>query len=185
MVYPFRSNQTLGELSNMAGPSFKNKVQPTRCKTIKEEESDVEEEECLYDTMEIDCSWSYPSGDSVSRKPCIRCGKVNHLYTDCKFARTRSTQLSMTDMPVMHHTFANNARDSSRYANMPFVPHPYWYKLNMPQMSWDVPNLNDLNSQTFPCRASNFDITEQRVDAGFSMPESKDEEGSSSLKFKA
>ena len=85
------------------------KTKSTRSKIIKEEESDADEKEDLDDVTKIDYNRSYPSEESTSKRPCIRCGRVNHLYTSCKFARTRSVQLPLVDMPVMHHTFANNA----------------------------------------------------------------------------
>ncbi|MGI4673367.1 hypothetical protein ACR2XN_28280, partial [Klebsiella pneumoniae] len=106
---------------------------------------------------------NYTPDKYAPRKTCVKCGSVNHLSVNCKVVQNSSVHLPMHAIPMnaMPNLFAPNAHTHAQYANMSFVPNPYFNTFSMPSMSWNMPGFNNMYASPFSSHISDDCAYEQ------------------------
>ena len=109
----------------------------------------------------------YTPDKNAIRKTCSKCGSVNHLAINYKVVisdHCMPNPMMNAHMPYMP-MFPNTP---VQYANMQFIPNPYFGAFNMPSMPFQNANMNHAYANQFSMNSANIGSSNSVV-----LPETK------------
>ncbi|MGI4673459.1 reverse transcriptase domain-containing protein [Klebsiella pneumoniae] len=93
--------------------------------------------------------------------------------------------MPMNAMPAMPNMFVPNAHANTQFANMPYMPNPYFNAFSMPNMPWNMPGLNNMYATQFPIYSTDNDAHEQVTNSVSQRPTPRVKVDRSDKKVKA
>ena len=163
------------EQGNIGHLSKKKLVEKLEAVEIKNE---VKKKKNRNGKVGINKKNNYTSDKYAPRKTCVKCGSVNHLSVNCTNMKNSSVHMPMPTvpmnaMPAMPNMFVQNAHAHNQFANMPYVPNPYFNAFSMPNMTWNMPGLNNMFAPQFPYPVIDNCANEQMTNSVFQRPTPK------------
>lgn len=94
---------------------------------------------------------NYAPNANVPIKTCSKCGRVNHLYSNCKTVQIRSFSMPMPlfpvssmQMPGMDMMSGLIPQNPYSHVRMPFLFNPCFNAFNMSQLHYEIVGMNNM-----------------------------------------